>query len=175
MASEYCWMEPANGCRICMRILSGERARLPGFGLTEGSLVATCGALRLHLDILQLGNGTQNYRDSDGIDRYPGASGPRLHIGFRRRCTMASIQPGLNLRKATFYEGENCGGLQHDLSSSEGRKILGGEFEPLAVLASILKASVPVLLDPHRVIGLNRMDALGGPGRLEEIGREHVR
>src|ERR1019366_7227827 len=113
MASEYCWMEPANGCRICMRILSGERARLPGFGLTEGSLVATCGALRLHLDILQLGNGTQNYRDSDGIDRYPGASGPRLHIGFRRRCTMASIQPGLNLRKATFYEGENCGGL-HD-------------------------------------------------------------
>src|ERR1035437_9960032 len=112
MASEYCWMEPANGCRICMRILSGERARLPGFGLTEGSLVATCGALRLHLDILQLGNGTQNYRDSDGIDRYPGASGPRLHIGFRRRCTMASIQPGLNLRKATFYEGENCGGLQ---------------------------------------------------------------
>src|ERR1035438_227778 len=113
MASEYCWMEPANGCRICMRILSGERARLPGFGLTEGSLVATCGALRLHLDILQLGNGTQNYRDSDGIDRYPGASGPRLHIGFRRRCTMASIQPGLNLRKATFYEGENCGGLHH--------------------------------------------------------------
>src|ERR1035441_5416042 len=61
MASEYCWMEPANGCRICMRILSGERARLPGFGLTEGSLVATCGALRLHLDILQLGNGTQNH------------------------------------------------------------------------------------------------------------------
>src|ERR1022692_1231900 len=120
MASEYCWMEPANGCRICMRILSGERARLPGFGLTEGSLVATCGALRLHLDILQLGNGTQNYRDSDGIDRYPGASGPRLHIGFRRRCTMASIQPGLNLRKATFYEGENCGGLHQ----SESPKML---------------------------------------------------
>src|SRR5665647_2304655 len=23
MVSEYCWMEPANGCRICMRILSG--------------------------------------------------------------------------------------------------------------------------------------------------------
>src|ERR1035441_2681944 len=126
MASEYCWMEPANGCRICMRILSGERARLPGFGLTEGSLVATCGALRLHLDILQLGNGTQNYRDSDGIDRYPGASGPRLHIGFRRRCTMASIQPGLTLRKATFYEGENCGGLQRrrcatDLSLLQSR------------------------------------------------------
>jgi hypothetical protein len=31
---------------------------------------------------------------------------------------MASIQPGLNLRKATFYEGENCGGLQYiDISS----------------------------------------------------------
>src|ERR1035437_5747051 len=26
---------------------------------------------------------------------------------------MASIQPGPNLRKGTFYEGENCGGLQH--------------------------------------------------------------
>src|SRR5450830_900751 len=24
---------------------------------------------------------------------------------------MASIQPGPNLRKGTFYEGENCGGL----------------------------------------------------------------
>src|ERR1035438_7719781 len=131
MASEYCWMEPANGCRICMRILSGERARLPGFGLTEGSLVATCGALRLHLDILQLGNGTQNYRDSDGIDRYPGASGPRLHIGFRRRCTMASIQPGLNLRKATFYEGENCGGLHFEADDGEGG---GGE----SVFAGVL-------------------------------------
>src|ERR1035437_6373522 len=112
MASEYCWMEPANGCRICMRILSGERARLPGFGLTEGSLVATCGALRLHLDILQLNNGTQNYGDTDGIDTYPGVSRRRLHVGRRRRCTIASIQPGPNLRKATSYEGENCGGLQ---------------------------------------------------------------
>src|ERR1039458_6018937 len=87
---------------------------------TEGSLVATCGALRLHLDILQLGNGTQNYGDTDGIDTNPGVSRRRLHVGLRRRRTMASIQPGPNLRKATFYEGEYCGGLQ--VRSSRGSR-----------------------------------------------------
>src|SRR5258706_4614992 len=104
-------MEPANGCRICMTILSG---RLQGSrGLVYGGLggTKTCGALRLHLDILQLVNGTKNYVDSDGIDAYPGVSGSDLHAALRRRSTIASLQPGPNLRKGTSYEGENCGGL----------------------------------------------------------------
>src|SRR5258708_15235214 len=104
-------MEPANGCRICMTILSGSVQG--SCGLVYGGLAGTktCGALRLHLDILQLVNGTQNYVDSDGIDAYRGVSGSDLHAALRRRSTIASLQPGPNLRKGTSYEGENCGGL----------------------------------------------------------------
>src|ERR1035437_848516 len=36
---------------------------------------------------------------------------------------MASIQPGPNLRKGTFYEGENCGGL-HYLTSRPSRDLI---------------------------------------------------
>jgi hypothetical protein len=43
----------------------------------------------------------------------------------------------------------------HELSSSEGRKILSGKFEPFAVLAAILKTPVPVFLDSSGVIGLD--------------------
>src|SRR5712691_4182760 len=65
----------------------------------------------LHLDILQLAGGTQNHGDSNGIDTYPGVSGPRPHIRPRRRCAMTSGRPGPNLRKGPSYAGENCGGL----------------------------------------------------------------
>src|ERR1017187_6124050 len=56
----------------------------------------------------------------------------------------------------------------HELPSSEGRKILRGEFKPLAIPTTILKASVPVLLDPHRVIGLDRVDDLRRLGQLDD-------
>jgi hypothetical protein len=48
----------------------------------------------------------------------------------------------------------------HELSSSEGREILGGKFEPFAVLAAILKTPVPVFLNSRGVIRLNRVDDL---------------
>src|SRR5438105_7488168 len=82
-------------------------------GLVYGGLsrTTTCGALRLHLDILQPTGRTQNYGNSDRIDTYPGVSGSDLHTAPPRRRTIASIQPGPNLGKGTSYEGENCGGL----------------------------------------------------------------
>src|SRR3989441_11453353 len=105
-------MEPANGCRICMRILSGS-GKTPWVWSTEGSL-----ALQLAepsgftSTSYNWAKGTQNYGDTDGIDTHPGLSGPRLHIGLRRRRTIASIRPRPNLRKGISYEGENCRGLQ---------------------------------------------------------------
>ena len=56
----------------------------------------------------------------------------------------------------------------HELPSSEGREVLRGEFKPLAVLAPILKAPVPVLFDASRVIGLNRVDDLRRLGKLDD-------
>ena len=64
-----------------MRILSGSGQ--DSLGLVYGGLArtTTCGALRLHLDILQLTGGTQNYGDTDGIDTYPGVSGATFTLG----------------------------------------------------------------------------------------------
>jgi len=56
----------------------------------------------------------------------------------------------------------------HELSSSEGRKVLSGEFEPLAILAPIMKSSVPVFLDTSGVIGLDRVDDLRRLGELDD-------
>ena len=55
----------------------------------------------------------------------------------------------------------------HKLPPPEGCKILRPEFEPLAVLAPAAKASVPVLFDSGGIIGLDRVDNLGRPGKLD--------
>src|ERR1035437_8626909 len=77
---------------------------------------------------------------------------------------MASIQPGPNLRKGTFYEGENCGGLQPDsparlpsprLSETtvcEGelrQPVTGGKSASLFVVRSVTGKFV----DPSTIVG----------------------
>src|ERR1017187_9322115 len=56
----------------------------------------------------------------------------------------------------------------HELPSSEGRKILRGEFKPLAIPTAIVKTPVPVLLDAYGVVGLDRVDDLRRLGQLDD-------
>src|SRR5258707_13224146 len=106
-------MEPANGCRICMTILSGS-GKAPWVWSTEGSLVATLWSPPATPRHPTTGQGKiRPARDTKGIERYLGVRRQRLHIGRRRRRTMASIRPGPNLRKGTSDEGENSGGLHY--------------------------------------------------------------
>src|SRR6266700_1756105 len=104
-------MEPANGCRICMRILSGS-GKIPWVWSTEGSLALQLAEPSGFTSTSYNRPAERKTGDSDWIDTHPGVRGSRLHIGLRRRRTIASIRPGPNLRKGAFYEGENCGGLQ---------------------------------------------------------------
>src|SRR6266700_184568 len=105
-------MEPANGCRICMRILSGS-GKTPWVWSTEGSLALQLAEPSGVTSTSYNRPAERKTGDSDWIDTHPGVRGSRLHIGLRRRRTIASIRPGPNLRKGAFYEGENCGGLHH--------------------------------------------------------------
>src|SRR6266567_4862953 len=103
-------MDPANGCRICMRILSGS-GKTPWVWSTEGSLALQLAEPSGFTSTSYNRPAERKTGDSDWIDTHPGVRGSRLHIGLRRRRTIASIRPGPNLRKGAFYEGENCGGL----------------------------------------------------------------
>src|SRR5260370_30873492 len=103
-------MEPANGCRICMTILSGSVQGSLGLvygGLAGRNLRSPPATPRHPTTDRQNGK----LRGCDGIDAYPGVRGSDLHTALRRRRTIASIRPGPNLRKGTSYDGENCGGL----------------------------------------------------------------
>jgi len=54
----------------------------------------------------------------------------------------------------------------HELASLEGRDILGGEFEPLALLPFRLEPLVPVCLDTTRVVSPNYVNPPHGFGEL---------
>src|SRR5207248_6206955 len=99
-------MEPANGCRICMTILSGER---------QGSLGLVYGGLAGRNLVEPSGYTSPSYNwptecKNHRIVTVSWCSDPQPHIRLRRRRTIASIRPEPNVRKGNSYEGENCGG-----------------------------------------------------------------
>src|SRR5260370_20712419 len=103
-------MEPANGYRICMTILSGERQG--SLGLVYGGLAGrNLEPFGFTSPSYNWPNGRLNPRGIPKGSPVSRRGCKRLHIGRRCRCTMASVRPEPNLRKGTSYEGENCGGL----------------------------------------------------------------
>src|ERR1039457_1012904 len=143
MASEYCWMEPANGCRICMRILSGS-GKAPWVwsngGLARTNLRSPPATPRYP----KTGpTERKTHGDHDGIETYPGVSAPHLHIGFRRRRKISSLRPGPNLRKGTSYEGEKCGGLQPVRTARLLRRQIPPGNRPLLVIGRIQTRPLP--------------------------------
>ena len=78
-----------------MRILSGSVQ--DSLGLVCGGLsrTTTCGALRLHLDILQLANRKQNYGDTDGMDTYPERVARGFTLGSGADARSLSSSPDL--------------------------------------------------------------------------------
>src|SRR5580704_1834889 len=103
-------MEPANGCRICMRILSGS-GKAPWVWSTEGSLVATLWSPPASPRHPTTGTAERKLLGSRWDRRYSGVSASGLHTVLRRKRTIASFRPGLNLKKEASYGGEYCGAL----------------------------------------------------------------
>jgi hypothetical protein len=75
---------------------------------------------------------------------------------------LANGRSGLRIARGRASSGS------HELPSSEGRKVLSGEFKPLAVLAALMKTPVAIFLNSSGVVGFDRVDDLRRFGKVDD-------